>query len=620
MDSQQRYSPKILLDMLAVAGIFGGTAFDYFKDKGIKEVAIFGNNDIVSMLKLQADILDIKVIALVGNNAQTQSVKFPIAHNIKLLPIDDVDFEKLGVPVLMELGNKKLLEYREKSGTVLTMRECLIYSICKRALFDKLIEWQSVNPEVPVVICETPAIGGVSNMTEIESNYIKYWNRPEMLNKQKIKEETFYKYGYSEEDYKGIFISRPHSANKNGVYFMTDYESKHKNYINGYRLTIGTPSSAFNTIYSFGNSYCDGLGADDAHTIQSALQRELNKHYVAASPFMVINCANHPGLCVWRAFGSFAYHSLKSGDVAVFINRFPSIVREMYYNKFIWLETQPFFNRPHKMGEIFLDALNHMNFIGYDKVGTVLFEMLMDKGILEKALSYNVSPISYAASRLSLSDSELAQLDGFIGELKSKYSNLTSTGNIGAVVMNCNPFTLGHRYLIESAAAKVDRLFVFVVEEDKSVFPFNDRFELVSDATADLSNVTVVPSGKFIISQITFKLYFQKEEKSDIIVDASGDVSIFAEKIAPALNITVRFAGEEPLDQITNQYNSTMNMILPKYGIKFEVIPRKESDGAPISASRVRALLKEQNFDEIAKIVPQTTLDYLKAIAPPPPS
>ena len=158
----------------------------------------------------------------------------------------------------------------------------------------------------------------------------------------------------------------------------------------------------------------------------------------------------------------------------------------------------------------------------------------------------------------------------------------------------------------------MDRLYIFVVEEDKSIFPFEDRIELVRKGTADIPNVTVLPSGKFIISSLTFTDYFGKSELQDRVIDPSMDVTIFGEYIAPALGINIRFAGEEPLDNVTRQYNETMARILPKYGIDFEVIPRKEQDGEVISASRVRKLLKTKDFDAIAEIVPKTTLEYLK--------
>lgn len=179
--------------------------------------------------------------------------------------------------------------------------------------------------------------------------------------------------------------------------------------------------------------------------------------------------------------------------------------------------------------------------------------------------------------------------------------------------MNCNPFTWGHRHLIAYAAERCLQLFVFVVEEDKSQFPFADRIRLVREGAADLANVLVLPSGKFIISQLTFPAYADKGELQGETVDPTMDVAIFAKHIAPSLGINVRFAGEEPLDHITRQYNATMRRILPQYGIEFEVIPRKESgDGRVISASRVRKLLETQEFDEIARLVPAVTLRYLR--------
>lgn len=178
--------------------------------------------------------------------------------------------------------------------------------------------------------------------------------------------------------------------------------------------------------------------------------------------------------------------------------------------------------------------------------------------------------------------------------------------------MNCNPFTLGHRYLIEYALNKVEKLYVFVVEEDKSIFSFSDRIELVKKGTADLENVVVIPSGKFIISSLTFSGYFNKAKLQDSTIDPSIDVELFGKEIAPQLGITVRFAGEEPLDNVTRQYNETMARILPQYGIEFDVIPRKETNDGIISASRVRKLLEKKNFEAIKQLVPITTLKYLK--------
>lgn len=182
---------------------------------------------------------------------------------------------------------------------------------------------------------------------------------------------------------------------------------------------------------------------------------------------------------------------------------------------------------------------------------------------------------------------------------------------VGAIVMNCNPFTFGHEYLIKYAAKRVAKLFVFVVEEDKSEFKFADRLELVRAGTKKISDVEVLPSGKFIISQRTFSGYFNKENLQNVQVDSSEDVEIFAREIAPALGITIRFAGEEPEDSVTRQYNETMRAILPQYNIDFCEIPRKETGGEIISAKKVREALKAGDFRKIKKLVPDTTFKFL---------
>lgn len=195
---------------------------------------------------------------------------------------------------------------------------------------------------------------------------------------------------------------------------------------------------------------------------------------------------------------------------------------------------------------------------------------------------------------------------------KIKKQNILTHKNIGSIVMNCNPFTLGHRYLIEYAAKEVDYLYVFCVEEDLSVFPFYDRFFMMRDAIKDIDNIILIPGGRFIISKDTFEGYFLKEHLSEE-VNAADDLYSFVRYIAKELNIVKRFVGEEPFDIVTSGYNRQMKEILPKYGIEVVEIPRKMSENnTVISASKVRALMMEKKWEEIAGMVPLTTLEYLK--------
>ncbi len=204
------------------------------------------------------------------------------------------------------------------------------------------------------------------------------------------------------------------------------------------------------------------------------------------------------------------------------------------------------------------------------------------------------------------------KIDQYIQMVKKLCINIEN--GCGAIVMNANPFTNGHRYLVENALSQVRQLILFVVEEDCSYVPFADRFRLVEQGVADLKNVVVVPSGNYIISSTTFQSYFEKETKTEAIIDAAKDIDIFGKQIAPALGIVKRFVGEEPKDFITKQYNEQMKLRLPRYGIELVEIPRAKENtiGDVISASTVRASLKDGKYDLIGKMVPVSTLNYLK--------
>ena len=185
-------------------------------------------------------------------------------------------------------------------------------------------------------------------------------------------------------------------------------------------------------------------------------------------------------------------------------------------------------------------------------------------------------------------------------------------GIVGAAVMNCNPFTRGHRYLIETAASQCDRLYVFVLSEDKSEFSARDRMEMVKLGTADLPNVTVLPTGPYLISSATFPTYFLKDRESAEQVHCLLDIEIFSRYYAPKFGITRRYVGTEPLSQMTNQYNDALKTHLPGKGIELLEIPRLTREDTPISASAVRAALAQKDAAALEKLLPETTVRYLR--------
>lgn len=184
-------------------------------------------------------------------------------------------------------------------------------------------------------------------------------------------------------------------------------------------------------------------------------------------------------------------------------------------------------------------------------------------------------------------------------------------GSNGAIVMNCNPFTLGHRYLIEKAAGQVDRLHVFMVREDKSAFAASVRYRLVAQGVKDLDNVVVHRGSEYILSHATFPSYFIKEAGRISELQAGLDVSLFARHIAPALEIRKRFVGSEPFDRATEGYNRKMKEILAPLGIQVYEIDRLCLNECAVSASRVRQYLISGKTDEAFALLPECTREFL---------
>ncbi|MBQ6356552.1 MAG: [Solobacterium sp.] len=182
-------------------------------------------------------------------------------------------------------------------------------------------------------------------------------------------------------------------------------------------------------------------------------------------------------------------------------------------------------------------------------------------------------------------------------------------GRCAAIVMNANPFTLGHQYLVEKAAAENDTVHLFAVSEEKSPIPYAVRKQLITAGTAHLANVIIHDSGSYIISSATFPSYFQKNEDEVSRSHALVDAGIFV-RIARAMNITKRYAGEEPFSRVTAIYNEVMQAQLPPAGVELVVVPRREGPAGIISASMVRQLIHDGDMDRLRDYLPASSLDY----------
>ena len=202
--------------------------------------------------------------------------------------------------------------------------------------------------------------------------------------------------------------------------------------------------------------------------------------------------------------------------------------------------------------------------------------------------------------------------NGFSSYLSSLEKTRKSGEKVAALVMNANPFTLGHQYLAETASLENDIVHLFMVSEDASLVPFNIRKDLIMKGTAHLHNIIYHESGPYIISNATFPSYFQKDENAVIESHAMLDLTVFC-RIAEVLGITRRYVGEEPDSVVTRIYNGIMKQKLPEGGIDCIIVPRKEWKGNPISASTVRKAIQNHDFTRLKELVPFSTYEYFSS-------
>ena len=195
-------------------------------------------------------------------------------------------------------------------------------------------------------------------------------------------------------------------------------------------------------------------------------------------------------------------------------------------------------------------------------------------------------------------------------ELKNDESVVSNARKpIGAIVMNANPFTLGHRFLVEQSSELVERLYVVVVREDCSMFSYNERKAMVSQGVRDIGNVVVVDGSDYAVSAATFPTYFLKQLSDATDTQIILDLDLYRRRIAPALGATIRFFGSEPTDPLTRRYNELMHQQLGEEHV--HEIQRKQQEGSAISASRVRKAMMEGCIWDAIQLVPPTTIPYI---------
>ena len=392
----------------------------------------------------------------------------------------------------------------------------------------------------------------------------------------------------------------------NGIHnVLVDHSEKYLNVVNGERLTIGSPKIYDRMIHMYGPCVVFGLCVADSQTIASHLQLLLKEK--KQTSVHVINHGLSYGKDLLNDMLYMMATPLAQGDVVIWFSGFTD--HEIALFKEIGIKVYSLKDSVSNLHNWFLNNPFHCNSITNKNYANVMHKILSfakyDKystnrvSMIEK---YQL-PLSYDADAILHSE----RLEDYIKFIRS-YKVADSTVIKGCVVINANPCTKGHLHLINEALKKVDLLYVFLVQESTLGFSYLDREKMVNLELKNKKNVVLLPGGDIFTTAIGFPEYFNRSSHK---VNPMKNHKIFCEKIAPTLDITVRFFGEEKDGDVTHQLNVTAKAIFPAYGIKVYIIPRLMYDGKAISAKDVRRYIKNKDYEQCRPLLSPSIYNYL---------
>lgn len=532
------------------------------------------------------------------NELSYELYRMAVKHKINVM-VEGTRWEQLGIKTMKNLSGQRVFHLNAENHTEV-VSECLgcgekktvgenfrsfIQAGIKLGRVSLQKTLREINKSIPICLCKIP----------VSNPYVTKWSKAFMEVRDVHNKIQGYANYINEsekkavEDIYGISRWRAEPELEECLVFSLN---KH---FNGFAYSKNRRK---HRLYIIGPCIIRGYCLPSDKTLSYILQKKIDKNEYEVIRIVLSKID-------WLLLDKIKELPIRRGDIIMFVADTESFAGIKVPNHVKELDLSICYERMRRDKPYFADCPIHVNADGH----ALLSEYIYDKFLEDKIDELKRDTHEY------IQKGELLNIESrkSIREYVCKYSEgCSGNSQNGAIVMNCNPFTFGHRYLIEYAARAVDKLYVFVVEENKSEFTFEERFRLVKEGVSDVTNVIVIPSGNFVLSYSTLPSYFEKEKVNDIKINASNDIEIFARYIAPGFGIFKRFVGEEPIDNITRQYNEQMKNILPEFGIELCEIPRLNYEGEVISASKVRAAIKSRDWETIKKIVPETTHRYLK--------
>lgn len=393
----------------------------------------------------------------------------------------------------------------------------------------------------------------------------------------------------------------------NGVCnILIDRKEEHYNIINGKRYTSDIPAKASIKVHMFGPCAVMGLCVADEMTVCSILQRYLND---AGYDAEVYNHGLAYGNDQLNDLVSIMDEPIRSGDWIIWFSAFDNTTLSRFNNQAItvvdvaqcvkdlkdWFLDNPFHCNGQTNHKIAAAIFNHLKIVPHPQCIGKRCSMI-------DSMKIDLHHDSYAI----LNSYEVNNYEKYLLQFKCAPTVKAK----GAVVLNANPCTLGHLYLIKEALKHVDFLYVFLVEESKGNIPFLERESMLKEALKYNDRVKVIRGGNIMTSRKIFPEYFNRTSQPSKISLVLTH-RCFGQVVKKVLGVTYRFFGTEPDDPLTRALNESACEILPKYGIKPIFIKRMSIGDKFVSAKNVRTLLANRQYPELARLVPLSTYKRL---------
>jgi len=366
-----------------------------------------------------------------------------------------------------------------------------------------------------------------------------------------------------------------------------------------------TPSACGNTnkLYFYGPCICYGIFTSKNSTIEEFLQQELNLHGIKMD---TMNYGIPNGGYFLNDLFRMIYNDYPPESFHIFINRFSPYLRRFLKSRgYRYIPLTPYFKDVHYW---FFNENVHLSPKGNKIAAKAIFSQLDFN---------NITPIPDLRYLRRIDPDERYYLkehavESYMENLKS--IRFTGEGVRGFIDINASPLTNGHAYLIDYAAEHCDYLYVFVVEDNSNALPYYDRLQMITEYCRKYNNIKIISGSCFIGSKYTISAYFNKKYKMEMTPEK--DVRNFDEIIMPVLDIDVRFMGTEPNSKITRELNEAYKVYMRQKGRKLCEIERLLYNNIPVSATTIRACLKNGDYDGIAPLVPDFVLKYLMQLQP----